>query len=103
MFREVCLTSLGDMAKSKYPYDGEIVLQYTFSMAALVIEHPETVNDPNAQQLAGAEGALNAYRAILRDKPDAKSPALEALLETRTRGELPDFVRKAAIRCSAKK
>ena len=99
----VCLASLGDMAQSKYPYDGQIVLQYTFSMAALVIEHPETVNDPNAQQLAGAEGALNAYRAILRDEPDAKSPTLEALLETRTRGELPDFVRKAAIRCSAKK
>jgi hypothetical protein len=97
----VCLASLGDMDQSEYPYAGEIVLQYTFSMAALVIEHPET--DPNAQQLAGAEGALNAYLAILRDKPDAKSPALEALLETRTRGELPDFVRKAAIRCSAKK
>jgi hypothetical protein len=98
----VCLASLGDMAQGKYPYDSQIVLQYTFSMAALVIEHPETVNDPNAQQLAGAEGALNAYRAILKDKPDAKSPELEALLETRTRGELSDFVRKAAVHCSGK-
>ncbi len=99
----VCLASLGDIDQSKYPYASQLVLQYMFSMAALVIEHPQTVNDPNAQQLAGAEGALNAYLAILRDKPDAKSPALEALLETRTRGELPDFVRKAAIGCLAKK
>ncbi len=99
----VCLDSLGEVTKSNYPYAPEIVLQYTFSMAALVIEHPETTNDPNAQQLAGVEGALKAYRSILRDKPDAKSSDLEALLETRTRGELPDFIRTATSRCSAKK
>jgi hypothetical protein len=74
-----------------------------FSMAALVIEHPEKANDPSAKQLAGVEGALNAYRSILRDKPEAKSAALETLLQIQSRGGLPDFIRKAWIRCSAKK
>ncbi|MEA3036958.1 MAG: hypothetical protein QOH04_2735 [Sphingomonadales bacterium] len=99
----VCADTLGGVVRSRYPYAGEIVLQDTFSMAALVIEHPETANDPNAQQLAGVEGALNAYRSILREKPEAKSSALENLLQTRSRGELRDFIRKAWIRCSAKK
>ncbi len=72
-------------------------------MAAFIIEHPETANDSNAQQLAGVVGALNAYRSILRDNPDAKSRDLDQLLETQARGELPDFVRDAFARCSAKK
>jgi hypothetical protein len=98
----VC-SSLGGLVKSKYPYAGEIVLQYTFAMAALVIEHPETTNDSNAQQLAGVTGALKAYRSILRGKPDAKSPALDSLLEIEARGELPDYIQKESARCSAKK
>jgi hypothetical protein len=99
----VCGNTLGGLLQSDYPYAAEIVFQDMFSMAVLVIEHPETANDPNAQQLAGVEGALNAYRSILRDKPQAKSPALENLLQTQSRGELPDFIRKALIRCSAKR
>jgi len=97
----VCLTSLGGVDKD-YSYASEIVLQYTFSMAALVIEHPETANDPNAQQLAGVVGALKAYRSILRGKPSAKSPILDSLLETEARGEMPESIRKASASCSAK-
>jgi hypothetical protein len=91
------------MVESNYQYAPEVLFQDMFSMAAFVIEHPKTANDSNAQQLAGVEGALNAYRSILRDKPEAKSAALEDLLQTQSRGELPDFIRKAWIRCSAKK
>lgn len=99
----VCADTLGGVLKSKYPHAGEIVVQNMFSIAAFVIEHPEAANDPNAQQLAGMEGALTAYRSIVRDKPEAKSPALESLLETQARGELSAFVRKAWIRCSTEK
>jgi hypothetical protein len=99
----ICSASLGGVVQSKYPYAGKVLLQYMFSMAALVIEHPETAKDPNAQQLAGVEGALRTYRSVLRDKPEAKSPDLEALLATQTRGELPDFLRKASASCAAKK
>jgi hypothetical protein len=98
----VCPSMLGGLDQNGYPYASQIVLQYTFSMGAFVIEHPESANDLNAQQLAGVAGALKAYRSILRDKPDAKSPALDALLETEARGGLPDFVRKASAHCSAK-
>ena len=55
----VCLGSLGGLDEG-YPYAGEIMLQYVFAMAVLVIEHPEMANDANAQQVAGVSGALKA-------------------------------------------
>lgn len=98
----VCDDPLGGVVQSDYAYAPEILVQYMFSMAAHIIEHPEITNDPNAQQLAGVEGALTAYRSILRQKPDAKSPALERVLQAQTRRELPDFVQKAFISCKSK-
>jgi hypothetical protein len=98
----LCADALAGMLKSKYRYAGEIILQNSFSMAAFVIEHPEMANDPNAQQVAGMEGALAAYRSILRDHPEATSSALETLIKTQSRGELPAAMKKAWIRCSAK-
>jgi hypothetical protein len=99
----LCAEPLGGVETSEYRYAGEILTQQMFSMAAVLIEHPEKANDPVAQQMAGVEGALVAYRAILREKPEAKSPALETALQSQARGELPAFVRQAWIRCSAKK
>jgi hypothetical protein len=99
----ICAEMLGTELEEHYSYGPEILVQDMFSMAALVIEHPEAANDPIAQQLAGMEGALNAYRSIVRDRPEARSPALENLLKSQARGELPGFIRKAWTRCSAKK
>jgi hypothetical protein len=98
----VCDDPLGGVIKSDYPHAPEILAQYMFSMAVWIIEHPEGVNNPNAQQLAGVEGALNAYRSILRDKTAARSPALDKLLATQSQGGLPDFVGKAWGRCANK-
>lgn len=97
----VCLDTIVS-AESDYAYEPEILLQYMFSMAVLSIEHPDRANDPDAQQLAGAEGALRAYRAILRDKPEAHSAGLDAMLAAQDRGDLPAFVRKASLHCSKK-
>src|SRR4051794_10008072 len=54
-----CLTPLGGASMTKYSHSAEIVAQYTFAMAAVVIQHPEAANDHQSQQLAGVEGALN--------------------------------------------
>jgi hypothetical protein len=98
-----CSEPLGGIAVSDYKHRSEIVVQDIFSMAAFAIEHPEKANDPDAQQLAGVEGALKAYRSILRDKPKAKSSILDNLLQTQTQGGLPDHVRRALVRCSKEK
>jgi hypothetical protein len=98
----ICPDALGGLVGSNYLYAGEIILQNSFAMAAFLIEHPEAANNMNAQQVAGVEGVLRAYRSILRDSPEAKSPALDRVAQTQSRGELPDFVRKAWRRCSKK-
>lgn len=94
-----CLATLGGSSLTKYSHSDEIIAQYTFAMAALIIRHPEAANDPQAEQLAGAEGALNAYRAMLRADPKARSAQLDKLAETQKRGELPDFVRGSLSAC----
>jgi hypothetical protein len=100
---EICVETLSGMLHGHYEYGGQISLQDSFSIAAFMIEHPDSANDRNAQEMAGLQASLNAYRAILRDKPDAKSRALDDLLETQARGELPEYIRKALIRCAKTK
>jgi hypothetical protein len=94
-----CLTPLGGASLTKYSHSDEIIAQYTFAMAALIIQRPDTANDPQAQQLAGVEGGLNAYRSMLGADPKAKSADLDKLLEMQKRGELPGFIRSSLSRC----
>jgi hypothetical protein len=98
----VCTDSLEGVLTKAYTHSPDIVVQYTLAMAAFVIENPAKSNDPDAQQLAGIEGALNAYRAMRAAQPDEKSPALEKLLGMQSKGELPGFAHTAFLHCSAK-
>lgn len=99
----VCANKLAPIVKAKYKFGGEIIVQDMLAMGAFAIEHPEAASDPAAQQIAGLDGALNAYSSILRDDPAAKAKALQGLLDMRSRGELGAFVRKAWSRCAPKK
>ncbi len=92
----VCLAPLGLRDGEKYKYEPEIFGQYTFSMGAFLIEHPEKASDPTAQYLAGVQGALNAYNSILKSEPKAKSRSLDDLLQKQKQGQLADFVRDAS-------
>jgi hypothetical protein len=100
---EICPDSLPGLLKSKYRYGDDIIAEYSLAMAAFQIEHPEGAKDLPAQQLAGIQGVLNAYRAILKEQPNARAPALDALLQTEAQHSLPDFARKAWAACSAHK
>lgn len=99
---EACLDPLGGVSEKDYAHAPAIVVHYMIAMAAFIIENPAKANDPDAQQLAGVEGALNAYRAMRIARPNDKSAALEKLLEMQSRGELSGFVRKAYHRCMSK-
>lgn len=97
-----CLDPLGGVSQKQYSHTPEIIAQYTLAMAAFIIENPGKENDQDAQQLAGVESALNAYRAMRTAQPDARSPALEKLLDLQSSGKLPGFVHKAYLQCSEK-
>ncbi len=69
---ELCGGYLGPVFGSKKNYDSEIFAQTMFSSAAFIIEHPEQANHRVAVNLAGLEGALKAYGAILTAKPKSR-------------------------------
>ncbi|MDB5724205.1 MAG: hypothetical protein JWQ16_959 [Novosphingobium sp.] len=98
----VCADSLGGLAESNAPHSVDILALYMYSMAASIIEHPETANNAIAVQVAGIEGALTAYRSILAVEPEARSTALEDLIKKQNQSELPDFARQALVSCRAK-
>ena len=98
----VCLEPLNGVSDKTYPRTAEIVIQYSLAMAAFIIENPGKAEDVDAQQLAGVEGALNAYKAMRVARPDEKSPELDKLLAMQSGGQLTDFVQKAFHRCMAK-
>ena len=96
----MCGNFWSGLLNENYAHGGEILLQSSLSMAAAMIERPDIVNDPIARQMAGVEGALRAYRAVLRDRPEAHSAFLDALLLTQSHGQLRDFVSSAWPGCS---
>jgi hypothetical protein len=99
----LCTAPLGDFMKKKYKYSPEIVTQLTFSSGAFVIEHLDKADDKGAQYVAGVEGALKAYSAILSVKPDAHSKALDELLQKQSQGQLADYVVRPPAKAVSKK
>jgi hypothetical protein len=95
----VCTAFLEPLLKSKENYSTEIVTQMMFSSAAFIIEHPEKAGDERAVYLAGLEGSLRAYEAILKSKPRARWPFLDGLIEKRNEGGLGDYVGQTMVKC----
>jgi hypothetical protein len=84
-------------------YTPQLSYQATFGSAAYIIEHPDKAGDTAAQFVAGVESALKAYSAILKSDPQARSKALDSLLEKQKQGKLADFVHDASKSCEDKK
>ena len=92
-----------DFLAEQNKYTPQLSYQATFASAVYIIEHPDKAGDLDAQFLAGVESALKSYSAIVKSEPQAKSKALEALLEKQKQGKLADFVRSASKSCQDKK
>jgi len=93
---EECAELLGDAFDHGHPYSREVGGQVLFSGAAFVTVHPNQARDRVAVFRAGVEGALRAYEALLKSRPDARSAFLDTLLAKRDRGELADHVAEMA-------
>jgi len=96
---KVCGTLVPALLESKKNYSAEIFTQMVPSAAAFVIQHPDRATDDAAVYMAALEGVLRSYEAILKVKPKAKWPSLDALLEKRDKGELMDYVQSVAAHC----
>ena len=76
--------------------EAELAFQMTFARAAFMIEHPDQANDKVAVNMAGLEGTLKMYEAVLKSKPKAKIDFLDQLLGKREKGELRAYVEDIA-------
>ena len=92
-----------DFIREQNKYTPQLSYQATFASAAYIIEHPDKKGDTEAQFVAGVESALKSYSAIVKSDPQAKSKALDDLLEKQKQGKLADFVHAAGKSCEDKK
>lgn len=100
---ELCTAYMPPEKSTDKNYGSEIFNQTVFSGAAFVIEHPDQASDRIAVHLAGVEGALKVYEAILATKPKAKSQFYDGLLEKRNKAELRAHVEEATnTKCKSK-
>jgi hypothetical protein len=98
----VCTAPFGKFWKEKYKgVPDHFVAQFTFAMAAFIIEHPDAArnNDKVAQYTAGMESVLRAYQSVLKNNPKARSRNLDDLLQKQKEGKLGDFIRSASEEC----
>jgi hypothetical protein len=96
----VCNELLRDGLGENYPYSREINLQTIFSGAVFTLEHQDRMRDDVSAYIAGVEGSLRMYEALVRSRPDARSAFLDDLVAMRERGELADHITaRAAEKC----
>ena len=96
----ICPTLLGDLRRPKYKYRSEISEQLLLSSAAFLIEHPEQADNYRAQNIAGIEGVLKAYSAIIKAEPQATAKSLDDLLEKQREGKLAEAVSEVVKGCN---
>lgn len=95
----MCSPVMGDLSRSRYRYAPQLGAQFGFEMAVFIIEHPNQSSDLNAQYMAGLQGALRAYKNILKTQPMAVSAQMEALINLQDKGKLEEYVRERAKEC----
>ena len=78
-----CTSLLGPRSDPESTYWSGISTQMLYSGAAFIIENPKKRNDQQAVYLAGLDGALKSYEAILKREPEARWPFVDGLIEKR--------------------
>ncbi len=77
-----------------------LYVQSMFGIVSYLIEHPKSSNeDWVAQQTAGIESVLKAYRSLLKKEPEARWQELDLLLEASRQGKLEQVVEETMETC----
>lgn len=80
-------------------HEPELTVQILFSSAAFLIESGGFHRDEGAVYVAGVNGALRAYEAILAQKSAARLAYMDSLIVLRDAGTLDQHVRERARSC----
>jgi len=79
--------------EEKYKYSSELFGQYTIGMAAFELANPDKASDEDAVQLAGLEGSINSYQAMLKAQSKAQNDFMDELVAKRGNGTLAEYVK----------
>ena len=96
---KLCTNVLGESRQIKGNYESELVGQLAYSQAKFIIENPARAQDDEAVYLAGVEGVLRTWRAIKAEKPKAKFPLMEELVQKQQAGTLAEYVKTGMKEC----
>ena len=77
----------------------ELFLQHVFGVTTFLIENPAKKDDWVAQQVAGLESVLRAYRSLRKAAPAVRWRSLDRYDELRRDGKLADAVKKTMPGC----
>jgi hypothetical protein len=77
----------------------ELLAQISWSGAAFLIDNPKKHEARTEIYTAGLLGALRSYEALLRARPDERSPLFDELLAKRDAGELAAYVAETSRSC----
>jgi hypothetical protein len=67
------------------------------AQTAFVIENPDKKDDRAAEYLAGVEGSLNVYAALVKIHPQDRQDYLDNLIKQREAGTLAQFVKERSM------
>lgn len=95
----MCTSLLVDLRRPRYKFLPEIVTQLMLSSAAFLIENPDHARDNVAEEVAGMEGVLKAYSAIVKGDPNAHAKPLDDVLQQQSQGKLTEWVRETIKGC----
>lgn len=95
----LCTAVFGSEKEFKGDYQADLLVQSSFSQAKFIIENPGKATDKGAIFLAGVEGTLRTWSAIKAEKPKAKFPLLDVLLEKQKNGTLAEHVAANSGKC----
>ena len=93
-----CAEVLGGDRGARQRVRPELLAQIPWSGAAFLIENPDKKARAEVYT-AGVLGALRAYEALIRVKPEQRSPLLDSLLTRRDAGELAAYVTETSQAC----
>ena len=97
---KLCTNVLGESKRLKGDYASELVsFQLMFSQAKFLIQNPDKVQDDAAVYLAAVEGVLRTWEVIKVEKPKAKFPLLDELLQKRQAGTLAEHIKTQMSGC----
>jgi hypothetical protein len=96
----VCSESLTPLLLSKKEDQTAIWFSGFAGSAAFVVEHPESMRDINAVNMAGVQSALRAYQSVVAKNPNFKIAGMDELLAKSIDGRLTEEMLRAAAECS---